>query len=858
MSRKKSMAKSLSLAELSEALQTIEKEVLRVLGKQQDNVQTITTVEELENYITQCIGSGIIAVDTETNNSLDPLTCQLMGLCLYAPGLKQAYVPLHHRDPVTKVPLLNQVTEDQVRQQLQRVIDSGVTILMHNGKFDYEVLKCTCNICVEPHWDTMVAARLLDENEPYGLKQQYVAKIDSSQESYKIDELFKGVQYADVQPEIFALYAATDSLMTYKLYQYQLQQMENEPKIYKLFKEVEMPLVVIAAEMELCGALVDLDYCEKLRNKYEAKLVSIDQALNDEISNIQSIIDDWRISEKGQTREIIFPTKKHLRTKTQEQLEQMFPIIHPSNSLRYKHGKKYSELLKSPINLSSSKQLAILLYQVLGAIPVNKRKPNGTGKGIIEAIGQEANRMLQNQQNYLEKVEDPSEWIKKQAALKSICTLLTERRQVEKLLTTYLNPIPKLANHWDDGKVRFHLNPLGASTGRFTSGGDWRFYEGEEPIILPGMNAQNMPSENHEIRLIFKAEPGRVFVGGDISQQEPKVTAHISQDDNMLQVFEEGKDIYASIAQSIYKNKYEDNLEFTDEAKTQTNSDGKKRRKTGKVIILATMYGMGKSSVARKLGITDEDAEAMLNAFYDQYPGVRRAIDTSVAFCKEYGFVEDVLGRKRRLPNIRLPLYQTQFVGEPTDESKRAERMIRHFLEDKKQLTKEELTELVAQAKRHNIVIKCNDELIQKAERQSFNARIQGSAATMTKQIMGMVYRDKLIRSLGGRIVFQIHDELILDCPIEHADTINNRLKAIIENSSSAVGIVLPMTCDMVAESRWGEGAMATELREAYGKLLKEGVENPLDQLCEEFCNFPRESICKIIEDETAVLQFEW
>ena len=858
MSRKKSIAKSLSPAELSEALQTIEKEVLRVLGKHQDNVQTITTVEELDSYITQCISAGIIAVDTETNNSLDPLTCQLMGLCLYAPGLKQAYVPLHHRDPITKVQLLNQVTEDQVRQQLQRVIDSGITILMHNGKFDYEVLKCTCDICVEPHWDTMVAARLLNENEPYGLKQQYVAKIDSSQESYKIDELFKGIQYADVQPEIFALYAATDSLMTYKLYQYQLQQMENEPKIYKLFKETEMPLVVIVAEMELCGALVDLDYCEKLRNKYVSKLEVIDQKLKDEIANIQPIIDKWRVSEKGQSREIVFPAKKALKTMTEEQLIKTFPLINPNNGLRYKHGKKYSDQLKDPINLSSPKQLAILLYQVLNAPVMNYRKPTGTGKGIIEAIGQMANVALQNPQFYLEDEPNLDEWIVQVTALKNICTLLTERRQVEKLLTTYLNPIPRLANHWKDGKVRFHLNPLGARTGRFTSGGDWRFYEGEEAITLPGMNAQNLPSENHEIRLMFKAEPGRTFVGGDISQQEPKITAHISLDENMLQVYEEGKDIYASVAQSIYKNRYEDNLEFYDEAKTQINLEGKKRRKTGKVIILATMYGMGKGSVARKLGITDDAAEAMLDSFYSKYPGVRKAIDTSVAFCKEYGFVEDVLGRKRHLPNIRLPLYQTQFVGEPTDESKRAERMIRHFLEDKKQLTKEELAELVKQAKQHNIVIRCNDEFIKKAERQSFNARIQGSAATLTKQIMGMVYRDKLISSLGGRIVFQIHDELILDCPIEHAEAISNRLRAIIENSSSSVGIVLPMKCDMVAESRWGEETMTTELRVAYQELLEEGVENPLDQLCEEFCNFPRESICKIIEDETAVLQFEW
>ena len=120
-------------------------------------------------------------------------------------------------------------------------------------------------------------------------------------------------------------------------------------------------------------------------------------------------------------------------------------------------------------------------------------------------------------------------------------------------------------------------------------------------------------------------------VGGDISQQEPKITAHISLDENMLQVYEEGKDIYASIAQSIYNNNYEDNLEFFDPEKTQINLEGKKRRKVGKVIILATMYGMGKRSVARKLGITPEEAEEMLNAFYSQYEGVKKAIDFSIS-----------------------------------------------------------------------------------------------------------------------------------------------------------------------------------------------------------------------------------
>lgn len=847
-----------SCSQTQPVLKEIEKEVVRVLGRQQANVITITDADTFHDYISSCIASGIIAIDTETNNSLDPLTCKLMGLCLYAPGLKAAYIPVNHRDPETKIRLARQLTESDIKRELERVLASGIKIITHNGKFEYEVLKCTCDICVESYWDTMVAARLLDENERYGLKEQYISKIDKTQEKYNIEGLFKDVQYTDVPPEIFALYSATDSFMTYKLYEYQLPLMQHEKRIFKLFTDIEMPLVAIVAEMELCGALVDLDYCQKLKDKYETKLSSIDALLNNELSKLDRIISDWKESEAGLERERVFPAQSVVSRTDPEILEKSYPLLDPSSGLRYKHGKTYASQLKNPINLSSPKQLSILLYKVLGAPIVNFRKPNGTGKHEIEAIKYEAEMALKRLGFDPTNCGFEDDSITKIEGLVGICTLLSQRRQVEKIITTYLNPIPALANHWSDGKIRFHLNQLGARTGRFTSGGAWKFYDSETPVTIQGMNAQNLPAENHEIRLMFKAEPGRIFVGGDISQQEPKITAHISLDENMLQVYEEGKDIYASIAQSIFQNDYEDNLEFFDPEKTKINLEGKKRRKVGKVIILATMYGMGKGSVARKLGITTEDAEEMLNAFYAQYEGVKKAIDFSVSHCKKYGFVEDVAGRKRRLPNIQLPQYQTMFIAEPTMSNKSAERILRAVLDSKEKLSKDELTELRKQAKENNIIIVSNEEYIKKAERQSFNARIQGGAATLTKMIMVMVARDPLIKRLGGRIVFQIHDELILDCPIENRDSVKSRLKAIMENSSTALEIVLPMRCDMTVETRWGEDAMTTELRVAHQEHLEAGVENPLGKLCEEFCNFPEDSIRQIICNENEILKFEW
>ena len=209
-------------------LKEIEKKVIQFLGRYQTNILNITDIEVLHNYVSSCINMGIVAIDTETNNSLDPLTCKLMGLCLYAPGLQYVYVPINHRDPGTKVRLSNQLTEEDIKRELQRIVDSKIKVIAHNGKFDYQVLKCTCGVSVLPYWDTMVATRLLNENEGYGLKYQYITKIDPTQKEYDIEGLFENVQYADVKPEIFALYSAVDPYMTFKLYEYQLPIMESE------------------------------------------------------------------------------------------------------------------------------------------------------------------------------------------------------------------------------------------------------------------------------------------------------------------------------------------------------------------------------------------------------------------------------------------------------------------------------------------------------------------------------------------------------------------------------------------------------------------------------------------------------
>jgi hypothetical protein len=97
-------------------LSIITRNVYRILGKYRKSVQVIKTKEDLHNYISNAIKKGRIAVDTETNNSLDPVTCKLAGLCLYYPGAKQAYIPVNHRDPITKERLSWQLTEADIAE----------------------------------------------------------------------------------------------------------------------------------------------------------------------------------------------------------------------------------------------------------------------------------------------------------------------------------------------------------------------------------------------------------------------------------------------------------------------------------------------------------------------------------------------------------------------------------------------------------------------------------------------------------------------------------------------------------------------------------------------------------------------
>ena len=534
---------------LEEKLAIIKLKVLEVLGKQRKNVVVIKTKEAFEEYVSKAIEFGRIAIDTETNNSTDPMTCQLMGLCLYYEGGKQAYIPINHVNPETGERLEWQLTEADCREQLQRLINfknaikggwvpdyegqtydewysvhvrgpqsnaTELVIVMHNGKFDYEVIKCTCDIEIEPDWDTMIGAHTINENEKMNLKWQYIDKIDPTQEKYDIESLFI-VPYKYVDPDIFALYAATDSMMTDKLYVYQVAILEapGNERLLWLFKTIEMPIVKVAGDMELIGVCIDQEFGEKLRLKFNQILEETDAKIEQELQNLVPLINKWKSSKDATEKTRQFEPKK---TKLSlAKLEEKYPYVDEKTGKRYKVGKAKIEQLADPINLASPTQLAILFYDILKAPTVSKKSPRGTGKDELEAIADRTDITL--------------------------CKLILERRGVVKLISTYIDVLPALARHWPDGRIRYKLNSVGTDTGRFSSGGEFKFLEGDEPVEISGFNSQNIPSrgDGKITRLLFEAK--KEF--SEIEVEVDRFTVHETAEIETVDGWKYGKDIVA-------------------------------------------------------------------------------------------------------------------------------------------------------------------------------------------------------------------------------------------------------------------------------------------------------------------------
>jgi DNA polymerase-1 len=354
-----------------------------------------------------------------------------------------------------------------------------------------------------------------------------------------------------------------------------------------------------------------------------------------------------------------------------------------------------AQLAGSDLNLNSPKQLAVLLFEKL-QLPVQRRTKTGpsTDAEVLELLADMGHEVPRR---------------------------IMEYRELQKLKSTYVDVLPLRINK-TTGRIHTSYNQTGAATGRLSS---------NDP------NLQNIPvrtRRGEEIRRGFVPAPGCAFVVADYSQIELRLMAHLSGDAAFVKAFQEGGDIHRQTASIIFNVPLE-----------QVTSEMRSRAKT---INFGTIYGQGAFSLAKMLGISQEDARNFIARYFERFSGVRAYLDRQVALAREQGYVETLFGRRRYIPEIRDKNFNQRAFG----------------------------------------------------ERLAGNSPLQGSAADLIKIAMRRLHDALRDGGLTSRLLLQVHDELVVEAPEAEVARVVPMVREAMEG---AVTLNVPLVVDVGVGPNW-------------------------------------------------------
>lgn len=318
---------------------------------------------------------------------------------------------------------------------------------------------------------------------------------------------------------------------------------------------------------------------------------------------------------------------------------------------------------------------------------------------------------------------------------------------------------------------------------------------------------------------MFTASKGYVLISCDFSQQEPRTLAHMCGDPNMVGAYLENKDLYAWMGAKVYNVPYEECKEFRPDG--TVNPKGKERRTSMKSVLLGAMYGRGAASVGEQLNLNRKQSQKLLDDFYSSFPMMKKWMDKVVSEAHITGFVETAWGRKRRLPDLLLEPYEFVMLdGQPADfdplsfdapeelSTEVPEKIKSEYIKRlEKTWSMKEKQNIIIEAKQRGIRIKDNGGFIADAERQCVNSIIQGTSADESKKAMIAIGNSDYLRQRKCKLLLQVHDEVIAECPEEYAKECADELSRLMVEAASEK-ISVPMKCDAEITYAWyGEAA---------------------------------------------------
>ena len=348
--------------------------------------------------------------------------------------------------------------------------------------------------------------------------------------------------------------------------------------------------------------------------------------------------------------------------------------------------------------IGSPKQLGEILFDKLGYKGGKKGKTGqySTDQSVLERLAGEGAEMA---------------------------TKVLEWRQLSKLRSTYTEALQAAINP-DTGRVHTSYSLVGAQTGRLSS---------TEP------NLQNIPIRTElgrQIRDAFVAEPGNVILAADYSQIELRLAAHMADVPALKEAFAEGQDIHARTALEMFG---------------EVNRDTRGRAKT---INFAILYGISRWGLAGRLGVSSDEAQAMIDRYFERFPGIRAYIHSTLESVRTNGYSETLFGRKCWFPRI--------------GSSNPNERM--------------------------------------GSERAAINAPIQGTSADIIKRAMVRMMPALEAAGLGHvRMLLQVHDELVFELPEGDVAAASDVIRNVMAGAAQpAVTLSIPLGVEIGTGPSWG------------------------------------------------------
>lgn len=691
-----------------------------------ENLVIIKTSIGLKELQEKLKDASYIALDTETTGTSKD--SDIIGFSVCTDVEIGYYVILSYWD-VASSTLIDLETKKGAKEFFQSL--QGKHLILHNAVFDCAMIERNYSIALmeSVHTDTLILGHLLDENRSNGLKELGTALFgdDARKEQTIMKESVHtngGTLTKDkyelykADAELIGKYGAKDAILTLKLFYDFIPQLYEQGLDQFFYEDESMPLLRGPTyQLNTVGLKIDTAGLEQLKRSLEIECLELKAFIYSEIT--QHVSDKYPGTKKTNTFNIGAP---------QQLAWLLFIKLHNEFNMLTDAGKELCKALniKPPYSPAAKREFIRTCEDNFGTVyaPAEfdpKTKKTSRPKKIGEPW-----KYLSSDADSLELYAHKYKWVQK----------LLEYNKNLKILNTYVMGIQSRAQY---GVIYPSFLQHGTTSGRYSS---------RDP------NFQNLPRDDKRIKACVIARPGKVFVGADYSQLEPRVFASVSQDPTLLQCFKNGEDFYSVVGKTIF------NKNDLSAYKKDEDSFAKKHpelRNIAKAFALATPYGTSAFQQSQKLGKSKAECQDIIDRYFAAYPKVELMMLESHEQAKVNGVVYNLNGRPRRIPEA---LEIDKIYGKNTPHG-----------------------ELPYQAR----------TLLN----LGMNHRVQSSAASIMNRAAIKIWENCQILSETDslwkqvKIVLQVHDQLILEGPSELSEPMSMILQDAMENSTVLPGVAL-------------------------------------------------------------------